>query len=265
MTSKFPEFVSLHPQHRLRVVADRPPLSPLVWAMDHVVASPRRDSPEYDTLLAETFGSSADWGDEFLFDTAGRRLRSLILTVPEREGDSAELNLWKNAPSIAGSISPEREEAYGIDTMDARVLSSDGRILLCPLHHGAVSSPWRLALADDLNLLFDGEGYLGWMLTNALAHFGPWATHALEAALAEPDTAFIDAVHELHRLVLPDSLNALFESEPSITERLQRLSSLVRTLPRCPRQETLLEKIENLQELASEMQNVRSQQPTDKS
>jgi hypothetical protein len=247
--NKTPEFVCVQPGHRMRVVSDRVQLPPLAWIVELVAASPRRDSPAYDSLLAQTFGSSADWGDELRFDNSTRGLRSIILAIPEQEGSPTDVEIWSRAPVVAGSLSPDDMESYVIDTVDTRVLAGDGKTLLCQLDGPAPSSPWRLALSPDLHLLFDHERYAGWLLSTPLAYLRPW-NDGISAAAPEDEATPIEIIQELHQMLTREVVDALFDDDAAAMARLDRLAARASALPEGRARDVLRDKILSVKENA---------------
>lgn len=245
MTTTFP-VVFFESTHALRVVSTQPRLRHSVWTVDFVAASPSRDSQEYHRLMKETFGSTSDWTDEYRFDNASREIRSVILHVPEKPGDTSVAADWCTSPLITGGVVPEESEPFAIEPVDFRALTEDGGALVCTLAPRVTAPRWRLQISPELVLLFEGDQYAGWALWNPVSNLAPWDREMTQGCAAPAGT--LAAIRELHQTITPEAVVALTNGEPGALARLRQLTLIVESLPVSPQRDALLRKVEEMLE-----------------
>ena len=68
---------------RAHVIPDAMVESPPTWSLQTLNLGPARSSPDYESHLARTVGSSYDWSDELRFARGDGRLCSVVLKTPE--------------------------------------------------------------------------------------------------------------------------------------------------------------------------------------
>jgi len=144
------------------------------WSIQTLNAGPLRSSPAYDQHVRDTVGSSYDWSDEIRFDKQTGRLVSFVLKMPEAGGvEPGIARSWLDLPRHAGiPVLDNRENGFHIDPFDLRWLSDDGGALVVMNENMPVadSGSLRLAINNDVDLLFHHGRYGGWVLLSPVAH-----------------------------------------------------------------------------------------------
>jgi hypothetical protein len=201
------------------------------WDIRTLNAGPTRSAPEYDQHVAETVGSTYDWGDELRFDRRTGLLASFILTTPEDGGiDPAIARSWlclhrrEGLPAI-----DDRRAGFEVDPLDLRLLSDDGHHLVASDQHlePAGGDAVRVAIHPDVDLLFQRHRYVGWMLHHPIAH--------LVAAPGEPppsgdDPRITTVLRDYLTLVVQPQIDRMNAEDPGVRAELEALDARVAAL-----------------------------------
>jgi hypothetical protein len=201
------------------------------WSIQTLQAGPSRSSPEYNQHLRDTVGSSYDWSDELRFDKRTGRLKSFVLKTPEAgmvdpvtAGSWLALSRQKGLPLLE-----DRENGFHINPLDLRYLSEDGRALVSadaklPVADGG---SLRLAISDDVDLLFHRGRYGGWILGAPIVHLVAEPGHKT-AGSDEP------RLHELLReyltLVVEPYIARMSDEDPEMQKALQALRARIQQI-----------------------------------
>lgn len=201
------------------------------WSIQTLNAGPPRSSSVYSQHVRDTVGSSYDWSDEIRFDKRTGRLASFVLKTPEAGTVAPEIaRSWLTLPRRTGiPVLDDRENGFHVDPLDLRYLSDDSSALVVTDARlpGPDSSSLRLAVSDDVDLLFHRGRYGGWILENPLAHL-----------VAEPGDEIPGSDdHRLHEpmrdylaLVIEPNIGRMSDEDPTIQRMLQALQARVQDL-----------------------------------
>ncbi|MFV2118771.1 hypothetical protein ACE14D_10100 [Streptomyces sp. Act-28] len=232
----------------------------LVTPTDGILASPPRyhlDIPavsvctaieqhEHEQLLRSTFGS-VDWlwsgDDEFRFQRSSRILTSLSLRVPEINTMSQEeAHAWLDVPPKEAGLQALSDENFSVPPAHKRWLSEEADWLVCTLSTPPArkADTERLRITGDLDLVFEGGIYSGWVLKNPADHLasgseGPpshTATQSFKFAFKKFMDFFIQPTYDL-----------MAEEDPNTLGELESLRDLILRLPEDVRRKALLDQI----------------------
>lgn len=201
------------------------------WSLQTVNAGPSRASSKYQQHLDDTVGSSYDWSDEMRFDKRTGQLSSFVLKMPEAgQVNTAIASSWISLPRQPGiPVLDEPEGGFHIDPLDLRYLTRDGTALLVADGEIQLASrqSLRLAIGNDIDLLFENGRYCGWILGNPATHLvaepGETAPLSDEPRLQEP-------LHDYLGLVVEPNITRMNEEAPEMKEALQSLRARVRDI-----------------------------------
>lgn len=144
------------------------------WSLQTLNAGPARSSPAYGGHLEATVGSSYDWSDELRFDKRTRKLRGLMLKMPEAGAlESATARSWLAVPRRTGiPVLDHRENGFHVDPLDLRHLTENAAALVVASATlpSADRDSLRLAIGRDTDPLLHHGRYRGWILGLPIAH-----------------------------------------------------------------------------------------------
>lgn len=209
------------------VAGEGPLLASPVFTLGQVRIGPHPRDANYDRHIAATIGSSADWGDEWRFDPADKRLRSLIWSIPEVNA---------NAPSHLGSARPASLRLHSlageVDMPATRSFTLQR--LVCGLS-APLLRPTGYQIAPGLTVLVQDSAWWGWVLERPLEHFSDGPAPAELGPL----------VVEWFTLVSDDTLDALDAADPALEAEIRRLAARAAAVA-SPVAETLVSRIQAL-------------------
>jgi hypothetical protein len=137
-----------------------------------VIVGPYGSAEQHEVHLLDTTGAG-DWqyegSDEFRFSKDDGMLVSLWLQVPDMEvHDERQVEQCVEVPGVSGALRLAGEGWSTVPRSSRRSISSAGDFLLCvnDSFSGARRDSKRLNVATDLDLLFCGDVYGGWLLKN---------------------------------------------------------------------------------------------------
>jgi hypothetical protein len=218
------------------------------WSIQTLNVGPTRSSPTYDQHLRDTVGSSYDWSDELRFDKRTGRLASFVLKTPEAGAVDPEIaKSWLALPRQVGiPIIEDREHGFHVDPLDLRYLSEDASALVVTdaKMPAADGDSLRLAVAGDIDLLFHGGRYRGWILGHPTAHL---VAEPGDKTLRTDDPRLNDLLREYVALVVEPNIARMSDEEPEMREALQALCTRVRDVDG-PQAEALRHAIEQVLE-----------------
>ena len=201
------------------------------WSIQTLNAGPLRSSPEYDRHLRDTVGSSYDWSDEFRFDKRTGRLASFILKAPEAGLVDPEVaGSWLALPRQTGvPVLDDRENGFHIDPLDLRFLASDGSALVVadtglPRADG---DSLRLAIDDDLDLLFHRGRYHGWILNNPVAHLVAEPGDRMQGS---DDPRLHALLREYLTLLVQPNIDRMSDEDPAMRDALEALKARIQAV-----------------------------------
>ena len=227
-----------------RAVAEVP-----TWSIHTLTAGPRRSSPGYDQHLRDTVGSSYDWSDEIRFDKQTGRLASFVLKMPEAGGvEPGIARSWLALPRQAGiPVLDNRETGFHVDPVDLRWLADDGGALVAMDANMPVadSSSLRLAISNQVDLVFHRGSYGGWILLNPVAHLVAASSDEVPGA---DDPRLHDLLREYLGLVIEPHVGRMCDEDPEIYSALQALCARSREID-CVQARALLRSVERVLEI----------------
>lgn len=137
-----------------------------------VVVGPYANAEDREHDIARTFGSM-QWlwseTDDVRFHNSDRLLRSLVLYAPEvTESVPAVGRLWTEVSVVTGGLRAENEAEFDLPQTVTRWCDPEARHLVCLGESPAQPSGdrFRLRVAPDTDLLFQGRHLAGWMITD---------------------------------------------------------------------------------------------------
>jgi hypothetical protein len=218
------------------------------WSIQTLNLGPARSSPTYDRHLRDTIGSSYDWSDELRFDKRTGRLASFVLKTPEAGAVDPEIaKPWLALPRQVGiPIIEDRENGFHVDPRGLRYLSEDASALVVTDANMPVADgeSVRLAVAGDIDLLFHGGRYSGWILGHPTTHL---VVEPGDKTLRSDDPRLHDLLREYLTLVVEPNITRMSDEEPEMREALQALCTRVRDVDG-PQAGALLHAIERVLE-----------------
>lgn len=207
-------------------VADVP-----TWSVQTLNAGPPRSSPAYNQHVHDTVGSSYDWSDEIRFDKRTGRLASFVLKTPEAGTVAPEIaKSWLALRRQTGiPVLDDRENGFHVDPLDLRYLSDDSSALVVTDAKLPVpdSSSLRLAVSNDVDLLFHGGRYRGWILENPLAHL---VAEPGDESCGSDDPRLHELLRDYLDLVIEPNIARMSDQDPEIQRALQALRESVRDI-----------------------------------
>ncbi|MFI9385726.1 hypothetical protein [Kutzneria sp. NPDC052558] len=179
---------------------------------------------EHERHRLLTHGSGNDLApDEFRFNRDTGLLESLWLYLPEDNlTDPSVADDWLGLEPVVGALRRADHSGFTVMGSAGRWCAEDGAVLVClasarPVH---VGQPVRLRVADDVDLLFGGDSFAGWMLTNPERYvtslWGRWPDPL------RTDTELGVLLKQCLDLIDTPHMEALFEEEDPEGRRLLR-------------------------------------------
>jgi len=161
------------------VEAERSVLPPVRLSLSDalVITGPYTSASEHERHLLSTVGAG-NWvdaaRDEMRFVPRSGRLASLWLQIPETvTGTEVSGAGWLGAERTAGDLALLRGEDFTLPPVRSRWCADDGSALVCvtvAAHDGGAARQLRVSVAEDLDLLFRNEEYVGWLLLRPERH-----------------------------------------------------------------------------------------------
>ncbi|MGK4007775.1 hypothetical protein WMF31_34485 [Sorangium sp. So ce1036] len=144
------------------------------WQFRTLSVGPRRSSAAYNTHVANTVGSSYDFGDEMRFGNKDGALRGFVLTMPDKNAEHADsmLDAWLSTPRQQALLRLSTPAPFALDGADVRAIDKHGRALLSAFNVGTQPDTRRLriSVATDTDFLFADGRFCGWLLVNPMRH-----------------------------------------------------------------------------------------------
>ncbi|MFF1446650.1 hypothetical protein ACFVYF_00555 [Streptomyces sp. NPDC058274] len=203
-----------------------------------VTVSPHTDRQTHEELLAETFGS-VDWlwsgDDEFRFGTDDQELKGFTLAVPEvGSPESWDPSSWLTTEPIRGSLRSLTSGTFDAKPTDMRWVSGTGEQLICA---SSDASPeprdlLRLRVAPDMDFVFTGGTYAGWILNHPAAYL----VHEWEPA--PPYEEPVNLQHALRAylsMFVEPKIGMMQDGDAGLLSELDSLLAQLETLPSDPR------------------------------
>jgi hypothetical protein len=187
-----------------------------------MVVGPYDSAGEHERHMLRTQGSGNDLEpDEFRFNRETGTLESLWLSVPEDNiEDPNVVSGWLGLVPAAGVLRRTDRRPFTAVATTVRWCAEDGGVLVC------LAGPrleWmeerlRLRVAEDVDLLFNGDLLAGWVLTNPERHltslWGQWPSRQ------PPDRELGVMLRQCLDLIDTPHMAALFEEEEPEGRRL---------------------------------------------
>lgn len=209
---------------RAHVIPDAMVESPPTWSLQTLNLGPARSSPDYESHLARTVGSSYDWSDELRFARGDGRLCSVVLKTPEAgETDAHIAARWLAWPRRRGlPVLVQRDQGFHVDPLDTRYLAPDASGLIAAAADLAQpdDSCVRLEIAPDLDLLFQHGRYCGWILNAPLHHLGALP---VSAPAQVDDAALPELLRAYLALLCEPNLSRMSDEDPTLLADLRAL------------------------------------------
>lgn len=211
---------------RARIEADETKLLEATWSMQTIEAGPTRSSPEYDAYVDTTAGSSYDWSDELRFDKRTGQVAGFVLKVPEQANIAEDIaRTWIAVPKqSAGLVLEDRKTGFHLDPFDVRYFAPDGSALLAL---GAEQGPadaasTSVAIASDVELLFQAGRYCGWLMRRPVAHL---VVQPEDGTPGVDDARLHGLISEYMALVVYPYIDRMSDRDPDMQAALQSLKA----------------------------------------
>lgn len=227
-------FPTEHPHGQLRahVEPGRALGEPLSWDLYTVALGSRRAMHDsYEEHLRYLASAGYEWDDELRFDDEGR-LAGLVLKIGEQGPlPEAVARSYLALPRTRGlPVVGHHRHAAHLTPETLRCLADDARALVVLSREApsADASALRLAVHDELDLLFCGGRYVGWCLAEPLELLAGASELAPEARTADPRHASLGAVlRDYLALVVGDTLAAMERGDHQVLVALEALRARV--------------------------------------
>lgn len=201
------------------------------WSIQTLNVGPVRSSPVYGRHLRDTVGSSYDWSDELRFDKHTGRLASFVLKTPEAGVVDPEIaRSWLALPRQTGiPVLEDLENGFHIDPLDLRYLTEEGSALVVTdaMMPASDSDSLRLAIGDDVDLLFHRGRYRGWILESPILHL---VADPGDTPLGTDDARLHELLREYLTLVVEPNIARMSDEDPEMHKALQALRARVRNI-----------------------------------
>jgi len=179
----------------------------------------------HEAELETTFGSEEN--DMWRFNVSDRTLHSVYLCLPFDTvlGPDDAIGRWTAVSRVEGLPRLDRPSSFCMAEPKYRCVSSDGQTLLAVTEagrHEVVSDRWRLSISDDIDLLFAGARYCGWMITRPAAYLVADRVKHLPGP-QDVDSVVVDIFRRYLLLVDEDAMDAIEDGDPGVVARLRTL------------------------------------------
>ncbi|AXI88246.1 hypothetical protein SAM9427_22395 [Streptomyces sp. ETH9427] len=196
-----------------------------------VIVGPYAGAEEHERhlLVTEGAGNWQDSGeDEFRFDANDGRLVSLLLQVPDGASTAdASGDGWAMTSVEASRLQLAQAEGMSVPRCVSTRVTAPGGMLLCTTEAGSTAEAdgrRRLRVAPDVDLLFSGSVYAGWMLYNPSAYLSAgWDV----TTPSRPDPELAERLAEYLTLGDGRLLEALEDGDSAIVDALRALTARI--------------------------------------